>query len=308
MKQPLTVSLLFGVLLLVSGCQNKPGTSTTKGTATVECDEALWPVMKLQIEDFHNTYKDAQIVLRPVEAREAIANFVNDSVRVIVTARPFNREEKDVIARAKVEQQGFSTALDAIAVIGHKENPLKELRLGELDSIFSGSLTQWPGRSKAGTIDIALCGINSSTNEVFKTIILKGRPFSPTATPFRSSEKVVEFVRSTPNAIGIVGLSWLRGKDKDLTVFALGDPRAQPDSTQPVGKYYSPVQYYVFQRYYPITTEVYMYTREVQRDVGLGFISYVNSAPGQKLFLNNGLVPLRMPIRIVELTSKQVTQ
>jgi phosphate transport system substrate-binding protein len=87
---------------------------------------------------------------------------------------------------------------------------------------------------------------------------------------------------------------------------ALGDPKTRPDSTQPVGKYYSPAQAYVHLNYYPVTKPIYIYTREVVRHVGIGFISFVNSGPGQKIFLNNGLVPVTMPVRIVELTSHQV--
>jgi hypothetical protein len=49
-----------------------------------------------------------------------------------------------------------------------------------------------------------------------------------------------------------------------------------------------------------------MYSRDVNPDVSVGFISFVSSAPGQKIVLNNGLVPVTMPVRLVQLTSEQV--
>jgi phosphate transport system substrate-binding protein len=80
------------------------------------------------------------------------------------------------------------------------------------------------------------------------------------------------------------------------------------DSTGTYGKPYSPAQAYIYQRNYPLFRMVYMYNREIQRDVSLGLIAYMAGVQGQKIFLNSGLVPVTMPVRLVELTSKQVQQ
>jgi len=205
----------------------------------------------------------------------------------------------------KMDLTEYKVALDAIAVIAHPGNPLKQLRLGMLDSIFTGTLTRWPGRP-GESITVAAGDVNSSTNEVFRDAALHGKAIIPEARLFPSSKALVDFVRATPGAIGIVGLSWLRGYDKELRVFALGGPDFRPDSTQAAGQYYSPVQAHVYRGFYPLTRPVYLYSREVLRDVGYGFISYVTSATGQKLFLENGLVPVTMPVRLVEITSKEV--
>lgn len=297
---------MIGMTVALVSCQQQRNTgSTTRGSVKVECDEALWPVMQIEADDFQRTYTDAHITMRSVEAREAIANFFNDSVRVIVTDRMLNKGERDAIAAAKVEFQEFRIALDGIAVITHKDNPVKDLRMGQLDSIFSGRMTKWPVTRKS--IDVAIGNVNSSTNEVFGTLVLKGEKFTPEATAFSSSERLVEFVRNSENAIGIVGLSWVRGLDKELTVIGLGDPSSRPDSTEPLGKFYRPFQAYVYKGYYPLVRAAYMYTRELTNlTVGYGFIAHVTSAPGQQIFLNNGLVPTTMPVRIVNLTSQQV--
>ncbi len=298
----------LGILLvgLIIGCESGPRISTVEGTAIFECDESIYPVLQLLAADFGRAYEKATIVLRPVEAREATANFIDDSVRHIIIGRPLNREEKEVIATVGIEQQEYRVALDAIAVIGHKSNPLKEMRVSMLDSVFGGSMTRWPGRSRNLVIDVAIGGVNSSTNEVFKEKILKGRAFTLTATPYSSSKELVEYVQANTNAIGIVGISWLAGTEGEVTVFSLGNPGQRPDSTEPIGRYYSPVQAHIHRGYYPLSRSVFIYNREVQRNVSYGFISYVSSAAGQKVFLNNGFVPVTMPVRLVQITSKEV--
>jgi len=293
------------MLVGITGCPQQPTVSTTKGTVVVECDESVYPVMLLEAEDFHRSYGEATVNLRSVEAREAIADFANDSVRVIVSARPFNKEEQDFLRAAKVEFQEYKVALDAIAVIVHRENEQTQFRISELDSIFRGDLSFWPRKKRV--IEVVLCDINSSTNEVFRDRIMGGKPYSPAATKMSSSREVVQYVRETRAAIGIVGLSWLQGVEGEVTVCKVGDPNSRPDSTQVMGQYYSPIQANVHRRYYPITRLVSLYTREVSRNVGLGFIAYVGDGKGQQIFLNNGLVPVTMPVRLVETTSKQVT-
>jgi phosphate transport system substrate-binding protein len=148
--------------------------------------------------------------------------------------------------------------------------------------------------------------VNSSTNEVFRTAVLAGRKFALSATPMKYSSDLVDYVSKTPSAVGIVGLSWLKGFEDRLDVMSLGGPSWRPDSTRPAGQYYSPAQAYVFQGYYPVNTPVYIYSREVSRDLGLGFISYLTSAAGQKVVVKGGLVPVTMPVRLVQLTSDQV--
>lgn len=299
--------LLLAYSLAGVACGGGSGPLPTRGEATIECDESVLPVFQQEVEDFHRNYKDARLTLRVAEAREAIANFVNDSVRVIVSAREFNTEEKAFIASAKIEYQAYKVALDAVAVIGHKSNPMKQFRTGELDSIFSGAITRWPGKA-GGVIDIVIGGVNSSTNEVFRDSLLKGKSFAISATPIASSEELVKHVESTPAAVGIVGVNWLRGHEDKLTVFGLGDPSGRPDSTEPPGRYYPPIQAHIYRNYYPICRPVYIYSREVIRGVGLGFTSYVSSLQGQKIIQEHGLVPTTMPVRLVSLTSEQVIQ
>lgn len=385
------VLTVFLLLLVAASCDQQPTLTTTRGTARVECDESLFPVMQFQAEDFHNTYPEGRINIRSVEAREAVVNFVNDSIRVIALGRSFNKEELNYLKNANIEYEGYKVAYDAIAVIINRQRADSTLRLTELDSIFSSTLTQWR-TGKRGPIDTYVGDVNSSTDELFRTMILDKRPFGRTVTRLKTSESIVEEVAKNPNAIGIVGLSWLRGHDQDVRVCRLGggtyrpvvrakaiiegvknnqqrivitetplqtersafvvrlkelvgnkalnsvssvrdesegervrivldlEPSVDPDEvlnslhhfTQAVdmtlvaGQYFSPAQAHVLRKYYPLSREVYMYTREVRRDVGYGFIAYVKDRKGQQNFLNHGLVPATTPVRIVGLTSDKV--
>lgn len=305
MKSEKLIAIMLLLTLFVVGCEQRKPASTTAGELRVQADESISNVMKIIADSFQLTYTKSTITVTSVEARECIANFINDSIRVIVTAREFNDEELAVLKKyPDIEWKGYKCALDAVAVVGHKNNSLKQLRISELDSIFEGSLARWKGNGKL--IDVAIGGVNSSVNEVFKKKILKDKLFTPTAIKISSSDSLVKYVETNPNAIGIVGINWLRGNEENVTVFALGQPGARPDSTEPFGRYYTPVQAHIYRNYYPLTRPVFIYSREYGYTVAAGFIAYVNAIHGQQKFLNEGLVPVTMPIRLVETTSKQV--
>ena len=291
---------------MLTGCGGKePGsTQLTKGTLKIEADEAVFPAVREEGEEFQRQYPGSKIEIQPADARAAISDFAMDSIQVIVTGRPLNKEERDALTGAKIQFEEYRVALSAVAVIANREVPLKQLRVSQLDSILTGAVTQWP--AKQGAIDLLIGGRNSSINEVVRDSVMHGKDFTMSATPIDSSRARIAYVRTHRGAISLVGVNWLKGEDQDFTIMSLGTPGVRVDSTEPPGQYYSPAQAYVYKGYYPIITPIYIYSREIDRNVALGFISFVTSGPGQKVFLNNGLVPVTMPVRLVNLTSQQV--
>ncbi|HXX64748.1 MAG TPA: substrate-binding domain-containing protein [Bacteroidota bacterium] len=294
-------------LVLLAGCggQEPGSTQLTKGSFRLGCDEAVLAVVDSEAGEFHRLYNDAQVVIDSGEARDIIARFAADSVRTIVTGRAFNAEERKALSDAKVSFQEYPFARTAVAVISHRDAPLTRMSVGELDTMFSGARTRWPGKS-ARMIELALSGVNASATEIFRTIVLKSGGYDRAARVFSSSSKLIDYVSTTQGALGIVALNWLKGNEDRVQVLALSSPAMRPDSTYAAGEFYSPAQAYVYLGYYPVTAPVIIYTREIERNVSVGFISFVTSVAGQKVVQNNGLVPATMPVRLVHLTSQQV--
>ncbi len=305
MKSEKLIASALLLTLFVVGCEQQKPASTTAGVLRIDVDESVSHVIRTIADSFQATYTDSRIVTTPIEAREAITNFINDSVRVIVTARALNEEELAVLKKyPDIQWSGYKCALDAVAVIGNKNNPLKQLRVSALDSIFQGLITRWGSKGKL--VEVVVGGVNSSVNEVFRKKIMKDKSFAPNTIKITSSDSLIRYVQQNAGAVGIVGINWVRGREKELTLFALGTPDARPDSTEPLGRYYPPLQAHMHRNYYPLTRPVYVYSREYGATLSSGFIGYVNSIHGQQKFLNEGLVPATMPVRLVETTSQQV--
>ncbi|MBI5475651.1 MAG: substrate-binding domain-containing protein [Ignavibacteriales bacterium] len=300
-------SLIFGwtlIIVSIQGCLPERTETPTKGKITVVAAESVQPLIQEEKDKFESIYPDAEIELLFSSSREAITRFFNDSIKVIVTSREMNNEELSVAKKYNIDLQEFKIAVDAVAFLVNADNPVNQLRTTQLDSIYSGLITNWNQvGGKNVPIDVFLPDQNSGNIEVIRTTILKYKKFQAPANIIKSSEEMLKVASSHPNALSVVGLNWLSQKKDNVTVLKLSDPDA-PDSLGIKGQYFAPLQAHVYRNYYPVTRKVFIYARIDMYSVGSGFISFITSAPGQQLVVYNGLVPATMPIRLVELSNK----
>jgi phosphate transport system substrate-binding protein len=191
-------------------------------------------------------------------------------------------------------------------VVANPGAPDSAFRIGQLDSIFSGSVTRWPGRQKL-SFELAVGSVNASTTEIFRKKVLRsGGGYDPTAKSFATDEEVLRYVSRTRGAIGIVTVDALLANTEPISVVSVSSPAMRPDSSYAPTTPYSPAAAFVWLGYYPITAPVYIYSREIDRNLALGFISFVCGNEGQKVITRNGLVPLTRPVRLVQTTSQPV--
>jgi phosphate transport system substrate-binding protein len=266
--------------------------------------EDVYPVIDLQVQDFTRIYTDAFITHLSSSSRDAIVQLLNDSVKVIVTAREFNDEEAKVIRDNELEVTTTRIAYDAVAVIVHHKNALTRISIDDLRKIVTGKVRRWsqvPGSSLASAIVIGIGEPNSGVHEYIKGRIAGTESFSPTLFPCTTTPEVLSFVRDHPNAIGFAPVSWLIGLSDTLKVLEVGDPEYKSDSTVTELEYFAPHQAHIYRNYYPLSRSVYLYTHKAGRSVARGFESFAAGVDGQKIIVKNGLVPATMPVRLVQL-------
>ncbi len=297
----------IGVLLL-AGCETERKETQTKGHVTVVAAESVSPMIGKEKEAFEDIYPRAHVELQIASSREAITRLFNDSITIIISARALNNEEREIAKKANLTIAEYRIAWDGVAVIVNKANPVDSLRTTQLDSIFTGKITRWDklGSVLASKIELCLPSRNTGTYEFVMSKIHAGTDslITPSVVT-RSSDEMLKYVASHASAIGIVGLNWLKQENENISVLELANPHA-PDSLGITGKYFSPHQAYIYQQYYPLTRDIYIYSRADNYGVAAGFTAFITSAPGQKIVMSNGLVPATMPVRLVETTSKPV--
>jgi phosphate transport system substrate-binding protein len=266
--------------------------------------EDVYPVIDLQVRDFTRIYEEATITHLSSSTRDAIVQLLNDSVKLIVCPREFNDEEQRVIRENGLEITTTKIALDAVAVIVNAKNALTKITVDDLRSIVRGEKQRWSELRDAKLSSAVVIGIgepNSGVYEYVKTRLTGDGTFATTLMPCSSTAEVLTFVKEHPNAIGFAPVSWLAGMSDSLRVLEIGDPAFKSDSTVTTLEYFAPHQAYIYQNFYPFSRPVYIYSKNAGRGVAVGFTSFSAGVEGQKIIVKNGLVPMTMPVRLVQL-------
>lgn len=304
------------ILLLVVGSfvaceQQGPETNPTRGRATGIVAESHAALMQREVNEFHRLYETAQVTLLPATTREAVVHLLNDSVRVIIIDRPLNAEEQAVVKNNNLSVHETKIALDALALVVHKQNPLTNLTPATFKQIVRREITNWsavPEGKWSGPIEFVFTGRNSGAYELLAQKFLNLADEIIPAVAVKTQKEVLEYVSGHPHSLGVVSSACL---------YEVTKPQGIPDSSSVlrtlaverqdstgIREFVKLHPANVYRSFYPFAYGIYIYTTSSPtRDVGpeVGFATFIASFPGQKIIQDAGLVPATMPIRLVQI-------
>jgi phosphate transport system substrate-binding protein len=301
------LSLLLLLPLIACSINTKPKESTTRGELGVYVSDSHLSLAKKEADLFISLYNEANITLYSASTRECLVHLINDSVRLVLTDRPLNAEELQVIKKDELKIDSIQVALDALALLVNRVNDLPGLSMADLTAIVDGRITTWqqlPGSGLTGPLQLVTTGKNSGAYELLNTHFLKRtQDFVPAVITAAQSE-VVEYVAKQPQALGIASLACFK-EDTLKVLTEEPDGPVRPLAFIGTDSTGAPVRNKLHQanihlKKYPLYYPLYVYFNRKSL-LAAGFCSFIASAPGQKIILNSGLVPTTMPIRLVQI-------
>lgn len=170
-------------------------------------------------------------------------------------------------------------ALDGIAIIVNKDNPVANLSRKQLQAIFSGQTTDWSKvGGRPGHIDLFARDDRSGTYDTFKSLVLESAALAPDAKRFEDSSALSDAVAANPNAIGFIGLPFVRSA------------RAVPVSDQDTAPLL-PSAFTVAREDYVLSRRLFLYTpANPPNPLTLRFIQFATSDAGQEIVAREGFV------------------
>lgn len=298
----MSVTAIF-ILIRCTGT-SAPRETTTQGNIRIVADESFKPIVDSQVAVFTGLYIAAHITPEYKPENELISDFINDSVKVIVSSWQPSEDQKKVLRASLTEVRVTPVAYDALALIINKKNADTLLTYENVQDIFQGKIKTWqdinPG-SKLGGISLIFDNDKSGNIRYFKEKFGLSGSLPENFFAVKSNPEVIDYVNKTPNAIGIVSVNWISDNDDSLSRSFIKKIKVVAVSMPVLNEsFYYPVQGSIYDKSYPFTRDVYMVTRESYIGLGAGFISFVASAQGQRIFLKSGLVPATMPVRMIQ--------
>jgi phosphate transport system substrate-binding protein len=204
----------------------------------------------------------AAISVRPDLSGDVIPAIADGSAEIGMTSRRMRDSEAALLTGAgKTDLRGTSgekiLALDGIAVIVNRNNPLRSLALSEIAQIFAGEITNW---SALGGPDLPIAVYAQSeatgTRANFDSLLMEpnGLVVSGSADAIDSSTGISDRVSTDPAAIGFTDLASVRAA------------RALP-IRQECGMLSYPTSFAIKAEEYPLATRLYLYDGS-QQDTG----------------------------------------
>ncbi|MDE6286494.1 MAG: substrate-binding domain-containing protein [Muribaculaceae bacterium] len=299
----------------------KKANSSTTGTTTMVCDASFQNILQQEIDVFEYQYPDAHILARYEPQSVAIDSLMSLNTKTIVIARDLTDQEKRVLRNKKKVVKSAKIAVDAVALIVNKDNPIEMLTVGEVADILSGSSRMWNDLepSELGEIAVIFDDKGSSLVSYMRDSLLNGGELGPNVYAQGSVPKVFDAVKKNRNAIGVLGVSWITsdmaGADispDSLAVQMLSDEPVMGATLSDDIKVlkirrndevtaYKPYQQNIFDGTYPLFRQIYMVTTGVSGSLASGFYSFVTGETGQKIIMKTGILPARTRIQVVQL-------
>ena len=300
--------LLAGVLLMLSSCSGKSGLNETptRGRIKITADESFQPLIDTEIFTFTHLYTNAKIKSEYKPEYDVINDFMNDSVKVIVTSKRLSDYQIQFLRDTQIVARTTTYAYDALALVINKENHDTLIKYNTINKIFLGKTDTWKKvnpKSKLGNIRVIFDNTRSGNIRYFKELFeikdsLPGNFFA-----VNNNSEVIDFVSRNPDALGIVSVNWISDRDDSLSMSFINKINVVAVSQQYIndGYYYRPLQGSIYDKSYPFVREIYLISRETFAGLGSGFINWACAEQGQRIVLKSGLVPATMPIRLVQI-------
>jgi phosphate transport system substrate-binding protein len=268
--------LLCAALILSSGCSRGSKTAITlAGSTSVE------PFAERLAELYMRAHPDAEISVQGGGSSAGIRACQSRICAIGMSSRELTPEEKGLVE--------IPIALDAIALIVNRQNPVRELTLEQARDVFAGHIRNWrelggPNRRITPITREEGSGTRASFEE---KVMVAGMPkdkdgkaspatFAPDALVQDSNGAVREVVADDPAAIGYISAGLI-------------DERVAAVSLNSV----TPTEATIRTGQYPVVRQFLFLTNGEATGTAKAFIDYVLSDSGQKTLAEEGLTRIR---------------
>jgi len=243
----------------------------------LEGSTTVLPIAQRAAEVFMKNNTDADLSVRGGGSGVGIASIIDGTCDIADASRAIKPAELEKAAKKGRDLKAHVIAMDGISHIVHPSNTVAGLTRAQIKQIYTSRVKNW---KEIGGPDLKIVVISrdsaSGTFEAFSEMVLDKKKVRPDAIMQASNQGIASIVARTPGAIGYVGLGYVTGAVKAISVDGV-----MPDRTS------------VLRNKYAISRPLFMYTVGVPQGVIKKFIDFLKSPEGQKIVSEEGFVGLK---------------
>lgn len=243
----------------------------------MEGSTTVLPIAQAAAETYMRQNQGTNIVVRGGGSGVGIASLIDGNCDIADSSRAIKDAELEKAVANGRSPKAYVIAMDGIAVIVEKSNPITTLSKNQVKDIFTGKVSDWSQIGGSGGKIVVLSRDSSSgTFEAFGELALDKEKVRPDALMQASNQAVASTVARTPGAIGYVGLGYVSSDVKALVINGI-----------------TPSKETVLNGKYPFSRPLFMYTNGEPTGTTADFLEFVKSKDGQKIVDEQGYVALQ---------------
>ena len=256
--------------------------SISASAQRIKGSDTVLPVAQQTAERFMNQPPATRVTVPGGGTGVGISALLDNTTDIAMASRPIKFSEKMKIKSAGEDVAEIVVAYDALAVVAHPSNPVKQLTRQQLEDIFRGKITNW---KQVGGDDRKIVvysrETSSGTYEFFKESVLKNKNYMASSLSMPATGAIIQSVSQTKGAIGYVGLAYVSPRVKTLSVSYDGKHYAAPTVENATNKTY------------PIVRPLYYYYNVKKKAEIDPLIQYILSPDGQDIIKKSGYIPVK---------------
>jgi phosphate transport system substrate-binding protein len=249
----------------------------------IKGSDTMLPLSQKEAESYMKANPSQTVIVTGGGSGVGISALVDGTTDIAQSSRKIKFDEKQRLQKAGQTVKEVKAAYDALAIIVHPDNKVKNLTREQLEGIFTGKIRNW---KDVGGDDLQIISYSretsSGTYEFFKESVLKNKNYKNGIMSMPATGAIILSVSQTRGAIGYVGLAYLNKDVRAINVsydggktFVEPSLKTAKDGTYPIVR---PLLYY--------------YVASSESKVK-PFIDYVLSDEGQKLVASTGFITLK---------------
>jgi phosphate transport system substrate-binding protein len=259
----LWIPFIFLIIVLTMSCQRSKAGITVAGSTSVE------PFAELLAEEYMLKHPGAHIYVQGGGSTAGIEAVRSRAAHIGMSSRSLIGEEKNLYS--------VTIARDALAIIVHPSNPVRDLSLDQIRQIFSGKIKNWKDVGGLSTAIILVTREEGSgTREAFQKMVMEKEEISLESLVQDSNGAIRQVVSGDPNAIGYISLGLVNEKVQGVRISGV-----EPN-----------LKNIVHGRYRLIRPFLFVFNGSPAGEAN-SFLDFVLSTEAQELLQKEGLVTIR---------------
>lgn len=295
----IAIHCLFVLLMSCNDKQPKASSIAGKDTMVIWADTSLRVLVNEQKKAFENTYTNPLLDIHYLQESLIVEKLMKNEANCAILQRKLTPNESAYLKdKEDFLPKQYVIASDAFAFVTSTKNTRENIATEQIHDYFRSG--------KAQDFQLVFESNQCQAIPYFQNQFQLDKQQIGSAFVLKNLNELLNYLRTVPNAVGIIPFSYISDTEAATTLALLKDLKvlsvAYKDSSK-ISHLINPSQESITTGDYPFVMPIVLMNCNFEKKSGITFVNYIMKPKAQRLFLKCGMVPAIFPAREVHVNT-----